>query len=401
MIRFLTAGESHGPGLTVILEGCPAGLTLSAESLNTQLARRQVGYGRGGRMILEKDRVQFRSGVRFNTTTAAPITLWIENRDWANWETVMAAEGKRTEAADEKAFMRPRPGHADLAAFYKYGFTDLRDALERASARETTARVAAGAIARALLAELGITLHSHVTQLGGVMVERAALPQTFDALVAATEANDMRCAGDETSLAAMRGRVDEARMAGVTLGGDIEVVVVGLPPGLGSYVHWDRRLDGQLAQALMSIQAVKAVSVGDGDQGGAVTGDHFHDPIHMTETVADAETMLWRSSNHAGGLEAGVTNGMPLVLKAVMKPIATMRTALPSVNLETQAEEAAHFERSDVTAVAACGVVCEAMVALVLANAVLEKFGGDHLGDIQAALAHYRQRLVLAPQAVG
>lgn len=396
-LRFLTAGESHGPSLTVIVDGVPAGLTLSSEVINHQLARRQVGYGRGGRMTIETDQAQIVGGVRFETTTGAPVALQIENRDWKNWQAAMASTGPWSEAAEAKKFMRPRPGHADLAAYYKYDMHDLRDALERASARETAARVAAGAVARQILAQIaGATLLSHVTCLGGIGVPAEELPEEAAALAARAESNDLRCAGSDATLAAMRERIDAARKEGVTLGGELEVMASGLPPGLGSYAQWDRRLDGRLAQAVMSVQAVKSVAIGDGEAGATRSGEAFHDEI-LPVTDANGASALQRPTNRAGGLEAGVTNGQPVIVRAVMKPIATMRKALGSVNLATGVAEAAHFERSDVTAVAACGVVCEAMVAFTLAQALLEKFGEDTVNDARQALAHYRQRLSPPP----
>lgn len=388
-MRFLTAGESHGKGLTVLIDHFPAGVPLLPDFINGELFRRQQGYGRGGRMKIEKDTAQLMAGIRFQTSTGAPIALFIENRDFKNWTEVMSPEGTRTEAADQKKFVRPRPGHADLAGYYKYGHSDLRDVLERSSARETAARVAAGAVAKCLLKALGIEVFSHVTCLGGVTVDRQTLPDTWTALQERAESNDLRCGAPEAVLDQMRHTVDAALAEGTTLGGDIEVVCLNVPPGLGSYVQWDRKLDGQLAQAVMSIQAVKSVAIGAGDEGGQVSGSAFHDEI-VPQT--DQQT-VYRPTNRAGGLEGGVTNGMPVVVKAVMKPIATLRKALRSVNLETGQEESAHFERSDVTAVPACGVVCEAMVAVVLARAILEKFGHDNLADIQAAMAQYRARL--------
>lgn len=391
-MKFLTAGESHGPGLTIILDHIPAGIPLSSDAINLDLRRRQGGYGRGGRMRIEKDTVKFLSGVRFGKTTGAPIALFIENKDHANWAGIMDAEGEIT---DEKSFIRPRPGHADLAGFYKYGLTDLRDALERASARETAARVAAGAVAKALLRAVGVEVFSYVHILGGKTLPiRTELDYTQDvqAFIDYVEANDLRCASDETTQNAVRQYIDEVRKAGSTLGGEIHCIATGVPAGLGSYVQWDRKLDGQLAQAVMSIQAVKAVAIGDGEQGSLVDGSEFHDEIRLNEAK-----QLVRPTNRSGGLEAGVTNGQPLLVKAWMKPIATLIKPLMSVNLKTHREEEAHFERSDVTAVPACAVVVEAMVALSLAKALTEKFGMDNLGDIQASMTHYQARLSPPP----
>jgi chorismate synthase len=391
-MRFLTAGESHGKGLTVLIDNFPAGVLVDSERVNADLARRQVGYGRGGRMKIEKDQAEVLSGIRFNRSTGAPIALWIENRDFKNWTDVMSATGDWTEAAEGKKFVRPRPGHADLAGYYKYHLSDLRDVLERASARETAARVAAGAVAKCFLEEAaGIRIISHVIKLGGIAVSPEELPEHFDEILNRAESNDFRCAGADETMARMKEAVDAALQEGTTLGGTVEVIAINMPPGLGSYVQWDRRLDGILAQALMSVQAVKSVSIGAGEEGADLPGSDFHDEILLHEKA------LYRPTNRAGGLEGGVTNGAPLVLKAVMKPISTMRKALRSLNLETVQEESAHFERSDVTAVPACGVVCEAMAAIVLAGALLEKFGGDSLPDIQAAISHYLNRLTPSP----
>ncbi len=360
------------------MDGLPAGLEVDESFINDQLARRQKGYGRGGRMSIETDTIEILNGVRFGKTTGAPVTLWIENRDFKNWETIMASGGKRTEDADKKAFHRPRPGHADLAGHYKYGHQDLRDVLERSSARETAARVAAGAFAQLLLKNFGINIYSHVLVIGGVSVSVEELPDTDEALIQRAECNGFRCAGSDDTLAKMKARVDEALKEGVTLGGRIEVVATGVPPGLGSYTQWDLKLDGELAKSIMSIPAVKSVSIGAGDEGDKLSGWDFHDEI------IPQNGGLSRPTNRAGGLEGGVTNGMPIVVHAVMKPISTMRKALQSINLQTGEVEPGHFERSDVTAVPACGVVCEAMMAVALAQAFLKKFGGDSIEEIQA-----------------
>lgn len=389
-MRFVTAGESHGKGLSVLIDGLPAGIVIDEAVIANDLWRRQQGYGRGGRMKIEKDHAEILSGVRFGKTTGAPISLWIENRDFKNWETVMATEGVYGEDAEKKAFYLPRPGHADLAGLYKYGHTDLRDVLERSSARETAARVAAGAFAKQLLKHFGITIFSHVLTLGGV--EAKAIPTDYAAIAERAESNDFRCAGNDATLAEMKAAVDAALQEGVTLGGKVEVVALGVPPGLGSYAQWDLKLDGLLAQAVMSIQAVKSVAIGQGDLGDKVTGEHFHDAI-----VKEAGEIT-RPTNRAGGLEAGVTNGMPVIVQAVMKPISTMRKALGSVNIKTGEPEAAHFERSDVTAVPACGVVAEAMVAITLAKELLQKFGGDSVPEIAAHIdASLKQQASLIP----
>lgn len=389
MLRFYTAGESHGKGLTIWMDGLPAGVALDLDLINGDLARRQKGYGRGGRMTIEKDQVELLNGARLRRTTGAPLSMWIVNRDYANWETVMDPMGDPDQASEEKAFYRPRPGHADLAGHYKYGVTDLRDVLERSSARETAARVAAGGVAKCLLKAFGIHLYSHVLTLGGVEVPVDTLPGSHEAIEARAESNDFRCAGTDALLAEMKTRIDDARKEGVTLGGRVEVVALNVPPGLGHYSQWDKKLDGLLAQALMSIQAVKAVSLGEGFLGDKVDGSQFHDAI-VPVTQADGHVAYTRPTNRAGGLEGGVTNGQPVVAHVVMKPISTMIKALDSVNLKTGEAEAAHFERSDVTAVAACGVVAEAMMALVLANALIEKLGGDTLDEMQA---HYQATL--------
>jgi chorismate synthase len=381
-MRFLTAGESHGPGLTVMIDDYPAGVPLDMALLKGDLARRQIGYGRGGRMRIETDTAAIHSGVRFDRSTGAPIALWIENRDFANWTEVMAVEGTAGQAAEDRKFVRPRPGHADLAGFYKYGLTDLRDVLERASARETASRVAAGAFAKMLLQAVNITVFSHVLKLGGIPATN--LPTDFATLQQRAEGNDLRCAADDAVLDAMRQHIIDTNKAGSTLGGEVEVLALNVPPGLGTYVQWDRKLDGQLAQAVMSIQAVKAVSIGDGDIAGDVLGSDFHDAIHKV-----SDTQVTRPTNRAGGLEGGVTNGMPLVVRAVMKPISTMRVPLESINLATGETEQGHFERSDVTAVPACGVVAEAMVAIVLARAIMDKFGHDSLAEVQRNLQAY------------
>jgi chorismate synthase len=383
MLRFLTAGESHGPGLTVMVDGFPAGVPVRAEVLNLQLKRRQGGYGRGGRQILETDQVQFHGGVRFGKSTGAPIALFIENKDHKNWLAIMAAQGDET---DDRRFAKPRPGHADLAGYYKYGLSDLRDVLERASARETAARVAAGALARELLSAVGICVTGYVAQLGPhALPEPDPLAVTAAEITETAEANNLRAfCTDEAHLQQVRDTIDATRKAGDTLGGEVVCVVQGLPPGLGSYVQWDRKLDGQLAQAIMSIQAIKSVAIGDGAVAPATVGSQFHDEIRLTD-----DTRLFRPTNRAGGLEGGVTNGAPLVVRAAMKPIATLIKPLTSINLDTQQEEAAHFERSDVTAVPACCVIVEAMTAFVVARALLEKFGGDSLAEIQRNLAAY------------
>ena len=392
MLRFLTAGESHGPALTAIVEGMPAGVALTEETINRQLARRQVGYGRGGRMKIETDAARVLSGVRFGKTLGSPIALFIENRDWANWTERM----RQFEEPDSPVapITTPRPGHADWAGMVKYGTDDLRNILERASARETAARVAAGAVARCLLDALEIRVFSHVLAIGGV----TANPATDDVatLENAAENSDLRCA-DADAAEGMRAAIREAAQAGDTLGGVVQVIATGLPIGLGSHVQWDRKLDGQLAGALMSIPAIKGVEVGLGFAAAARPGSQVHDAIYP----GDAGIVRW--TNNAGGLEGGITNGEPLVVQVAMKPIPTLTRALPSLDLSTGQAVSAHAERSDVCAVPAAGVVAEAMVVFVLASAIIESFGGDSLSEILVRYAERRQRVrgMLSPERAG
>ncbi len=379
-LRYLTAGESHGPCLTTIVEGCPAGLPLLAEHLDTHLVRRQRGYGRGGRMKIERDRARILSGVRGGETLGSPITLQIENRDFERWTGRMGAEPFDAPPAP---MVRPRPGHADLAGVTKYDRADVRDVLERASARETAARVAAGSVARRLLDALGVAVAAHVTAIGGVEARPAG--DDVAAWASRALASELACA-DAAAEAAMREEIQAASRAGDTVGGVVECVAMGLPVGLGSHVHWDRRLDGRLAGALMSVQAVKGVELGLGFRAASMRGSEVHDPI------VRGPVGLTRSQNGAGGVEGGMTNGMPLVVRVAMKPISTLRRALPSVNLATGEPEEAAFERSDVCAVGALPVIVESVVALVLADALLEKTGGDSLGEVRRNLAAYVDR---------
>jgi chorismate synthase len=397
MLRFLTAGESHGPALVVIVDGVPAGLPLSADDINPDLARRQLGYGRGRRMAIEQDRVEILAGVRRGETLGSPISLLIRNRDWVNWQYTMSVEASPDESlpgARRAAVTRPRPGHADLAAGIKYDRQDLRDILERASARETAARVAVGAIARALLRHLGMQISSHVTEIGGARLTDAHAV-TFDQIQSLAADDDVRCVDPQVGVA-MRQAVDAAREKGDTVGGAFEVVVHRVPVGLGSHTQWDRKLDGQLAQAVMSIQAIKAVGMGRGPEVGHLPGSQVHDEIVLA-TGASTGTLgaLSRPTNHAGGLEGGVTNGEDLRISAWMKPISTLMEPLRSVDLHTMEVEPAAIERSDVCAVPAAAVVGEAMVAIVLANAVIDKFGGD----TWAGLAEAAQRWQAAVDA--
>jgi len=383
MLRYLTAGESHGRALVTIVEGLPAGLPVTAEQIDAQLARRQKGYGRGGRMRIEQDRAVILSGVRGGLTLGSPVALLIENRDWANWSEVMAPGPEAR--LDERVVTRPRPGHADLAGAWKYGHRDLRNVLERASARETAARVAAGSLARRLLEELGIEIVGMVLRIGS---ETAQVPDKSPAeLRARAEASAVMCP-DPIASQHMMEAVDRARDTGDTLGGVFEVRAYGVPCGLGSHVHWDRKLDGRLARAVMSIQAVKGVEIGDGFSAAARPGSAVGDEIFCSP-----ERGLYRKTNHAGGIEGGVTNGQPVVVRAAMKPIPTLRRPLASVDLATGEPVAAAYERSDICAVPAACVIGEAVVAWELAAAVLEKFGGDTLDDIRESMNRYRERV--------
>ncbi|MCI0155690.1 chorismate synthase [Leifsonia shinshuensis] len=384
MLRWLTAGESHGPELIAVLEGLPAGVPVSLDAVRADLARRKLGYGRGARMKFEQDALDISGGVRHGLSLGSPIALRIGNTEWPKWVDVMSAEPvdpEKLSTGRGAALTRPRPGHADLVGMQKYGFDEARPVLERASARETAARVALGAIARSFLAELGITLVSHTLSIGPVRVpEGAPLPTPAD--VATLDADPLRCFDPATS-ERMVAEVDDAHKDGDTLGGVVEVLAYGLPPGLGSHVHWDRRLDGQLAAALMGIQAIKGVEVGDGFLTTTRRGSQAHD-----ELVAEDGTIV-RTSDKAGGTEGGMSTGGVLRVRAGMKPIATVPHALRTIDIATSEAAPAHHQRSDVCAVPAAGVVAEAMVALVLANAVLEKFGGDSVTETGRNLRGY------------
>jgi chorismate synthase len=384
MLRFLTAGESHGQALVVTIDGMPAGLDIDIDALNAQLRRRQGGYGRGRRMQIESDRAEIFSGVRHGRTTGAPIALVIRNRDWVNGQQTMYVEREMPEGASgtkRADVTRPRPGHADLAGAIKYGHDDIRDVLERASARETAARVAAGSLARQMLAQFGIRLASHVSAIGEVMLA-ADRTVSFAQADALPDTAPLRCVDDAVQQR-MMAAIDAAKEAGDTLGGAFEIICAGVPPGLGSYVQWDRKLDGRLAQALMCIHAIKAVGIGIGPEVAIRPGSRVHDEI-LPPRVSHGGPV--RPTNNAGGLEGGVTNGQDVRVTGFMKPIATLMTPLRSVDLHTLDDAPAAIERSDVCAVPAAAVVGEAMVGFVLADAFLEKFGGDSIEEIRA---HY------------
>ena len=393
MLRLLTAGESHGPSLTVIVEGLPAGVPIDRQAIDDDLRRRQGGYGRGGRMQIESDSVDVTAGIRHGLTLGSPVALVIRNRDHENWRDVMSPDPQPPEAKTRRALKRPRPGHADLAGALKFLTEDLRSVLERASARETAARVAAGSLAKQLLATATVEIRSHIVRIGQASlgddrrVEWGALGDI--------ESSPVRCC-DPAVAQAMILEIDRAKKAGDTIGGLFEVVARGVPPGLGSFSQWDRRLDGRIAQALMSIPAIKAVAIGAGFRAGEMPGSSFHDEI-----LYDAESGLHRGSNRAGGLEGGVTNGEELRAQAVVKPIPTLLMPLRSIDLHTKEAEPASVERSDVCVVPAAAVVGEAVVAWVLADAVLEKFGGDSLAEfldhVEATRARWAEFLARHP----
>jgi chorismate synthase len=389
-LRYLTAGESHGPALVTIVEGMPAGVPVDIDLINRDLARRQGGYGRGGRMKIEQDTAQPLSGLRHGKTLGSPVTLLIENRDWVNWQEVMsprpvppeALAGRREQA---KVNTRPRPGHADLVGSLKYDHADARNVLERASARETACRVAAGSLAKQLLACFGIQVIGHVRRIGPVVAPAHDLP--FAAIVERSEASPVRCV-DPVAAAAMIAEIDAARAAGDSLGGVVEVIATGLPPGLGSHVQYDRKLDGRLAGALMSMQAVKGVQIGLGFEAAALRGSQVHDEI-----LWDPERGYTRATNRAGGLEGSMTTGMDLVVQAALKPIATLYRPLQTVDMATHQAEAARVERSDTCAVPAGAVIAECIVAFELAVAMCEKFGGDSLAEMQRNWRGYLEQI--------
>jgi len=381
-LRFTTAGESHGPGLVAIVEGLPAGLELNRERIDLEMARRQLGHGRGGRMRIETDAVEVRSGTRHGQTLGSPVALLVANRDYANWEERMNPWPVEAQVAESHL---PRPGHADLVGAQKYGFSDVRNVLERASARETAARVAAGALAKEFLRALGVSIHSHVLRIASVTAPEGNVltPEDF----ADVDDSPVRCLDPEAERL-MVAEIDRLRKENESLGGIFEVRAFGLIPGLGSYVAWDSKLDGRLAHAVVSIQAVKGVSVGEAWEVAASPGSESHDEIFWSEHQG-----YFRETNRAGGVEGGMSNGEPLIVRAALKPISTLTKPLRSVDTETKEPAQAMRERTDSTVVPAAGVVAEAMVALVLADCYREKFGGDHIDDVLAAVEAYRERI--------
>ena len=381
MFRFLTAGESHGQCLTAIIEGLPSGIKIDVDKVNFDLARRQQGYGRGGRMKIETDKVDILSGVRFGETIGDPITIKINNRDWENWGERMSVQGEPVGPKVTAA----RPGHADLTGINKYERTDIRDILERASARETAARVAVGAVAKSLLAACGITIKSHVTNIGGVEIAKNSID--YEKIKTEDSSSELNCY-DPAAEMKMKSTIDDAKKNGDTLGGIFEVIIYQTMPGLGSHIQWDRRLDAKLAGAFMSIQAIKGVEIGEGFTFANLPGSQSHD-----EMFYDEKSHVYRKTNHAGGIEGGMSNGEMILIKAVMKPIPTLMRPLSSVDIQSKQEVQANTERSDVCAVSAASVVGEAMAAIVLAEMLLEKFGGDSIGDVKAAIRHYMTRI--------
>ncbi|MEW6542032.1 MAG: chorismate synthase [Nitrospirota bacterium] len=385
MLRYLNAGESHGKYLLAVLEGVPAGLPLTAEDVNRDLARRQKGYGRGGRMRVEEDRVEFACGVRKGLTLGNPVGLIVANKDWENWKEVMAAEPGPV--PQEKVVTRPRPGHADLVGAIKYGHRDVRNVLEKASARETAIRVAVGGVAKALLAQFGVTVLSYTTEIGGILAKRpeGSSPADYLAAYERAESSDVRCPDPEAG-AQMIERIRTAKHRGDTLGGVFEVVVTNPPIGLGSYAQWDRRLSARLAMAAMSIQAMKGVEIGMGFEAARRFGSEVHDDIYYDH----GERRFVRKTNNAGGLEGGITNGEPIVLRVAMKPISTLYSPKKSVDIQTKEPFDATVERSDICTVPAAGVVGEAVIAFEMANAMIEKFGGDSLEEMKRNVESYQ-----------
>jgi chorismate synthase len=389
MLRWITAGESHGPELVAVVEGLPAGVPITTEKVQDALARRRLGYGRGARMKFEQDQVSLSGGVRHGSTMGGPVAITIANTEWPKWQDVMSADpvdADKLTGARAEALTRPRPGHADFTGMQKYGFLDSRPVLERASARETAARVALGSVAASFLSELGIEIVTHTVGIGPVMVAgNKPLPTLAD--LEYLDADPLRCFDPETS-AAMVAEVDDCHAAGDTVGGVVETLVYNLPPGLGTFVHWDRRLDSQLAAALMGIQAIKGVEVGDGFETAKRRGSVAHDEIER-----DASGRVKRLTDRAGGIEGGMSNGEVLRVRAAMKPISTVPRALATIDVSTGEAAKAHHQRSDVCAVPAAGVVAEAMVALVIANSLLEKFGGDSVAETKRNMRSYIEHI--------
>ncbi|WP_333652041.1 chorismate synthase [Dissulfurispira sp.] len=393
-LRFLTAGESHGKGLMGILEGIPSGLPLSSEDIDKELKRRQMGYGRGGRMKIESDHAEIISGVRWGKTIGSPISLLIENRDWKNWQEGMSSDEKY--AGSIPPVTRPRPGHADLAGALKYGHKDIRNILERSSARETAMRVAVGAVAKKFLSEFGINIGSYVIQIGNVKISNFKFQiSNFKEIFKKTEESSVRCP-DEDASKKMVELIDTAAKKGDTLGGVFEVFATGLPVGLGSHIQWDKRLDGRLSQALMGIQAIKGVEIGTGFEMAERFGSEVMDEIFYSSqqsAISGQQSGFYRKTNHAGGIEGGMTNGMPIVIRAAMKPIPTLRKPLRSVDIITKEPFEAAYERSDTCAVPAAAVIGEAMTAIVVADAFLEKFGGDSIEETKRNFNSYIEYL--------
>lgn len=394
MLRFLTSGESHGKALIAFLEGLPAGLPLSTEFINQELARRQQGYGRSNRQKIEKDRAQIFSGVRHGTTTGAPIALMIANRDFENWEYVMSVEQlngqdeKAVEQLEKKSIKQFRPGHADLSGTIKFRHKDIRDVLERSSARETASRVALGAICEQLLNYFQVRTLAHVIQISEVRSKVDAKDMPFEEIDRLAKGSELFCL-DEAAAASMKERITDAWQSGDTLGGIVEVIGEGLPVGLGSYTQWDRKIDGRLAQALMSVQAIKAVEIGEAIENASAPGSKAHDPLYRPSSGASVP--FRRTTNRAGGLEGGMTNGERVVVRAYMKPIPTLRDGLDSLSFPEFMPARAHYERSDVCAVPAASVVCKAMVSIILADAFLDKFGGDNIADVKRNVDQFKE----------
>lgn len=383
-MRYFTAGESHGPELTAIIEGLPAGIPLTVEDINQELARRQVGYGRGGRMLIEKDQVRITSGVRHGETLGSPITLVVENKDWKNWQSVMSVDAVSEKEKKKRRVAKPRPGHADLVGGIKYGFNDLRNVLERSSARETTMRVAIGAVAKKLLRELGMEVAGHVLEIGGI---RGTIPDnlTVTEIAERSEASEVRCLDPEVDTE-MKRVIDEAKKNGNTVGGVVEVIVGNVPVGLGSYTQWDQKLDAKIAQAVVSINAFKGAEFGVGFEAARLPGSEVMDEIIWSE-----ETGYTRTNNNLGGFEGGMTNGMPIVVRGVMKPIPTLYKPLKSVDIDSKEVYKASVERSDSCAVPAASVVAEAVVATEVAKAVLDKFESDSFARLSELINSYRE----------